>query len=110
MSEVIFTYEGGWGCSNDATYTAEVELIREPEGKMFSRHTSVVRAMDYFIQGKRFEKGQKAEVAYKNEEGVKTGYSAEITGLTEEMVILAVSGHIEVKRIVSTIKEQNHGK
>lgn len=66
--------------------------------------------MDYFVQGNRFEKGQEVQLAYKNDEGAKSGHTAQVTGLTEGMVVLAVSGQIEVKKVVSTIKEQNHGK
>lgn len=106
--EAVFCYEGGWGCSNDATYVVERDLVKKEDGSMVSMHTPTVRLMDHFINGKKPELGSVAEVIFRSD-GTKIGYKTKIKGITDGMVVLAVSGDAIVKNILDTIKKQNYG-
>lgn len=107
--EAIFCYDKGWACSNEAAYVVERDIVNR-DGQMFSKHTATVRVMDFFVTGEPFGVGDKVDIIFRNEEGVRTGYSGEVKGLTDAMAVLVISGEINFKIVLDTIKKQNHGK
>lgn len=88
---VIIDFGTGWACSNDVAFVVEKDLVTLEDGSKASKHTNTLRVMAYHNVVGQIKKGDALECVFKiDESGAKKAFTAEVNGMTPEMMILKI--------------------
>lgn len=110
---IIIDFGTGWACSNDVTFIVEKDLVKKADGTQACKHTNTLRVMSYHNVIGGIKKNDKVECVFKIEEsGAKKAYTAEVNGITPEMMILKILSTTDNQQeIIKKIKGgYNYGK